>query len=797
MYGVSKYQGQTIEFPDHDIDPKIKKRAEWNRKFSEAIYSVYLRDKAGIRYSKRAEMQLLRLYAEGNQPVEKYMDTLFPIDPKSNTRKGYMNLSWDILSIAPKIRSIVVGMMEKIDHEIVCNAIDPKSEKEKDSIKWKMWAEKELESVFGEYGYDNDMNEIRKLIPSLPETMQELEMFMDMGATKLKQEIAMENALDYSLYMSRWKQIKKKLYEDFFDLGIAAVRDYTDPATQRVKCRYVDPINLIIKYSRSHTFEDPLFAAEIRHVTISSLRQEMAKEIASGEITEDDIKKIAAQFCGYQSNPNSYQFEYYSQENGNGGYRYDEFLICLLDAEYLSYDVMKYENRINSRGDNFVHKKDYSYNKKKTSKRQPGMSQMSTVYKCKWIPGSNYVFDYGHQNDIPRKSKNEASLSYHVYKISNKSSMSTIVPNIDNMQNTWLKLQNALAMAAPSGLAIEFGSLDNISMGGKKLNPLDVLAIRRQTGDLLFKSQGHHPSIQGNPNSSKPIFPIEGGVGAQLDEFMKVWDWNAKIIRDTTGINEAIDATMPNPETPVATSEIAVSAANNALNYFYSGYEFLKEETVKSMALRWQIVARYGDIKAHFPALGKTTMNTLRLTSAISFSEYAIKIEMKPTEEQRQRIMNMAMQSTIARKQGGVGISTSDYMFIDRMLESGGNIKYVQMYLAWREEQESIKMEEQKAASSQQQSESLLALEDKKHANALELIGAQTQKDSEIDNVKSLNRSKESDNRYKNESELKTLIGEQEYSKLVEQAKVDKDKILTQGVVNLTGNGGENNEKKK
>ena len=159
--------------------------------------------------------------------------------------------------------------------------------------------------------------------------------------------------------------------------------------------------------------------------------------------------------------------------------------------------------------------------------------------------------------------------------------------------------------------------------------------------------------------------------------------------------------------------------------------------------------------------------------------------------------MNMAMQSTIARKQGGVGISTSDYMFIDRMLESGGNIKYVQMYLAWREEQESIKMEEQKAASSQQQSDSLLALEDKKHANALELIGAQTQKDSEIDNVKSLNRSKESDNRYKNESELKTLIGEQEYSKLVEQAKVDKDKILTQGVVNLTGNGGENNEKKK
>jgi len=136
-------------------------------------------------------------------------------------------------------------------------------------------------------------------------------------------------------------------------------------------------------------------------------------------------------------------------------------------------------------------------------------------------------------------------------------------------------------------------------------------------------------------------------------------------------------------------------------------------------------------------------------------------------------------------------------MFIDRMLEAGGNIKYIQMYLAWREEQESIKMSEEKSASAQQQSESLLALEDKKHANALELIQAQTQKDSEIDTVKSQNRSNESDNRYKNESELKALIGEQDYNKLVEQAKVDKDKILTQGAVNLTGNGGGNNEKKK
>jgi hypothetical protein len=149
-FAVSTYQGQSIEFPKHDIDPAHKGK-DWHRQYCEAIYSVYLRDRAGIKYSKRAEMDMLRLYAEGNQPVEKYMDRLFPIDPKTNTRKGYMNVSWDIISVIPKFRSIVTGMFEKIDHDIMCNAIDPNSQNEKEQMKWSAWAEKQLEGVFGKY----------------------------------------------------------------------------------------------------------------------------------------------------------------------------------------------------------------------------------------------------------------------------------------------------------------------------------------------------------------------------------------------------------------------------------------------------------------------------------------------------------------------------------------------------------------------------------------------------------------------------------------------------------------------
>ncbi len=794
MHSVSTYQSKSIEFPKHDVDPKLKKQAAWNKEFLEAIYSIYLRDQAGIRYSARTEMDLLRLYAEGNQPVTKYQDRLCPKDAKTGKRKGWMNISWDILSVAPKVRAIVVGMMEKIDHDIICSAIDPNSEKEKDSLKWSMWAEKQLESVLGP---QKDINALKEVMPVIPNSLKELEMFMQMGANKLKQEIAMESALDWSFYLSRWKTIKKKIYEDFFDLGVAATKDYVDHTTQRVMSRYVDPINLIVKYSRDHAFNDVSYAGEVRHVTIAQLRKEMAKEIASGEVTEETFAKIATNYCGYKGNPTGYEFDQYSQTNGNGGYTYDEFKVCILDAEYKSYDVRKYETKTTSTGEKFTYNKPYKYKKKNNPKRKPGKSEMPTIYKGSWVVGTEIVFDYGLQYDIPRQSKNEARMSYHIYKISNKSMLASIIPQLDNMQITWLKMQNALAMAAPGGLAIEFGSLSNISMGGKKLSPLDVLAIRRQTGDLLYKSTSPHPSPNPSPNAGKPVFDIQGGVGSQLTEFVGVLDHNANMIRSITGINEAVDSSMPNPEIAVGNTEVAIAAANNVLNYFYSGYEFLKEESAKNMALRWQIVSRYKEMTGHYPALGKNTMNVIRITKDLSYAEYGLKIEMRPTEAQRARVLQAANMSLQARKQGGIGISMSDYVFIENTIEGGGNLKYVQMYLAWREEQEYDKAEQSKQAAIEQQGQQIMAQQQASREADMEMVGAEAQGDIAVETAKSELRQGESDNKYKNDAILEGVKSNKEMQKNVQQGQIDQEKQLTQGLVQIGTQNQNNNQQKR
>lgn len=795
-FAVSTYQGQSIEFPKHDIDPANKGK-DWHKQYCAAIYSVYLRDRAGIKYSKRAEMDMLRLYAEGNQPVEKYMDRLFPIDPKTNTRKGYMNVSWDILSVIPKFRAIVIGMFEKIDHDIVCSAIDPNSQAEKDQMKWSMWAEKQLEGVFGKYdellensGFQ-DMSKAKDMMPSIPKTLEEIEMFMELGAMKIKQEIAMEKAIDWSFYLSSWKDIKRQVFQDFFDIGVGAVKDYVDRNTQRVKSRYVDPKNLVVKYSRSHTHDNIDFVGEITHYSIAELREAMAEEIKRGEITEDDIRSIASKYCGYQGNPYAYEFEYYSHESGNGGYRYDEFKVCVLDCEWFSYDVKKYEKKRRADGEEYVYNKPYTYNKPENENRKKGVSFFKTVHRAKWIPGSDYTFDYGYQYDIPRPNKSDAKLSYHIFKVSNKSMLSSIIPIEDNIQLTWLKLQNALAMAAPAGLAFEFGTLNNMSLGGKKMQPLDILSIRRQTGDLLFKASTHH-SQQGSGFSSKPVFPIEGGIGNQLSEFLTLFEHNINMIRQITGISQTMDGSV-NPNVPVGTTEMSVAGTNNILHNLWVGYTFLKEETAKNMALRWQIVARYKNVEGHYPALGKNTFEIIKITSKLSFAEYAIKVELRAAEEAKQRLLNAALQSLTAHKQGGVGIKMSDYFFIERQVETG-NLKYAQIYLAWREQQEDDKRRAESQENSQVQGEIMERQEYVKGENQRALVEAEKDKEIAIEDAKSQFRMRESDNRFGNEGEVKRTATEAELQKTLAEIEAkrqsDEESAINQQIAREVVQGG-------
>lgn len=745
LYATDKYKNKSNQFlePGDNIDPKKKDEA-WFKAKCEFIYSQYLRDNCGIPYSRSSDFEIYRAYAQGRQPVEKYMNVLCPKDKKTGKRKMWMNISWDILSVAQKYRGVVLGRLSKVDYKAQCACNDELSDEKRDNIKFGLWVEKKHQEFLASFdqmtGAKSDPQ--NKEVPFMPETTQELDMMANVGAFKLKHEIAMEKMTSNAFAESEWEEIKRKLYEDFYDLGLAATKDFVNPDTQKVECRYVDPAHLIVRFSRSNAFEDITDVAELKIYSLATIKQ------LTG-LADDKIQNFAQVYTNYYGNPGGYYSTLYNEQ------RYDHNKVLVMDCEFESDDTRVFKNGVDKNGNQIVAEKKFDYKPSPDGAISQGIGSVDRIavkqwYRCKWIVGTDYVFDYGYQHDVPRKRKNKPCSSYHLYKVADKSMQASIIQPLDQIQFNFLKLQNDIAKAPPAGIRVEFGALSNMTLGDEKLQPLDILAIYRQTGDLIYKRTTQQGQITGTEN---PVSELVGGLGQVLDERIKIFEFNFNLIRDITGINSVVDASAPSPGALNGTSEIAASATDNVLQGMLHGYKNIKLNTARNMARRIQIIARFGDITRYYNSLGAANMEIIRIGAGDDLSDYGIFFEGAITDEQRQFIRQAALASLNAAKTGSIGITMRDYMFIERMLEAD-QIKYAEFFLAGREAQEYQKQQALQRENMQMNAQNAQAAEEQK-ANAAQLlvqtqaqidankIHLQTEKDKELEEVKHGNKMRE------------------------------------------------------
>ena len=705
---TTSYQRGTYPFPKDDIPPSQKNK-EWGKQWCEAMYAAYLTDRTGIPFSQISEFYDLRRYGSGTQDISKYQNILLDESDESEELEGYMNLNWDIFSVMPKFKHIVRGIFEDQEFDIVATAVDPKSNETRELTKLRKWFKARYKPLI------DNINEMQGFKPRpewLPDTIDELEMYSMAGGFKLSKENEIEEALNYTFYISDWSETRRKLFDDFMDINCAATKDYTDQYTRKVKTRYVDPLNLIIQYSRHWDHRNSEYAGEVIKETISNIRK-------NTDLSEDQLRNLAQFYNGRNSNRNISSWTEEDLLTPTGDFIYDNFQIDVMDAEWFSINKKYRTTRETKRGDKLSYDSEYGkvYD---SDKKKTKITQYKTVYRCKWIIGTDFTYDFGLQYDVPRPGKKEVELSYKFYKLPGRSIVSLSVPNLDQIQLTWLKLQNALAMSSNKGIAVEYTSLMNMKLGGDKLEPLEILSIRRDTGDLIYKLTTH----QGRPNvpgGMRPIQELEGGIGAQLNEFMSLFQMNLEFIRDLTGINRIADASSPDPNQSVKGSQLAMVSTTNALKPIYAGYIRLKEQVARSCAIRVQMLVKY-DKKAYegyIPVVGGAGVKILSIGADIIDADYEIKIQAKPTQERKQTILQAAIQSMQPDRDGYVGIEQQDFMMIERLLESG-NEKLAEMMLNFRSQknkqrQVQLQRENMKLdAENQQKSKMVSAEEDRK-----------------------------------------------------------------------------------
>ena len=275
---------------------------------------VYFRDRK-MRYNRN------RSYAEGNQDVGKYKDLL---DVQGDS--SYLNIDWSPVSVVPKFVDVIVNGMVNQEYDIKAKTIDPVAANErmekKKQLYGNMLTKDFLQNLEDETGLPLAPKEF------VAESSEEVEMFMALNY-KQNVEIALEKAIEYTLDINDYDEVKRYMIRDLVVLGLCAAKTEISK-TEGVKIRHVDPVNLITSFSSKPDFKNIRHAGEVYSITIADLKMQ-----AGDEFSEEDYIKIAREYAGKNNNPANYGTQAY-YENGNETYDYDKFSVNILDAEFIT-----------------------------------------------------------------------------------------------------------------------------------------------------------------------------------------------------------------------------------------------------------------------------------------------------------------------------------------------------------------------------------------------------------------------------------------------------------------------------
>ena len=108
-----------VNFPSQAVSDSEKLSQEYGMKVARAIKHEWFSSKTNKFTGNLNSFHKLRLYARGEQPIQKYKNEL-----SINGDLSYLNLDWKPVPIIPKFVDIVVNGMAQRSYEVSCFSQD-------------------------------------------------------------------------------------------------------------------------------------------------------------------------------------------------------------------------------------------------------------------------------------------------------------------------------------------------------------------------------------------------------------------------------------------------------------------------------------------------------------------------------------------------------------------------------------------------------------------------------------------------------------------------------------------------
>jgi hypothetical protein len=619
-----------IQFPSQLATDAEKASLEFGLRVGQAIqYEWFRRDSGSARYYNQwKDFNRLRLYARGEQPIQKYKNEL-AIDGDLS----YLNIDWTPVPIIPKFVDIVVNGMSDRLFTIKAYAQDALSaerrNKYQELIEGEMAAKEVLLEVQDKFGVDPFMVDPE----DLPNDDEQLSLFMQLNY-KPAVELAEEEAINTILLENHYDDTKRRFDYDLTTIGIAVGKHEFLPG-EGVKINYVDPANVIYSYTEDPYFRDCFYWGEVKTVPMSELIK------INPKLTKEELEEIAK--------TNQSWGEYYSVSRFYSDDVFSRDTCTLLYFNYKTTKTYVYKKKILEGNATRVIEKDESFNPPAEMMEEGRFERIEKTidvwYEGVMVAGTQIVLKWQLMENMVRpKSASQMAMPNYVavaprmYKGTIESLTRRMIPFADLIQITHLKLQQVISRMVPDGVFIDADGLNEVDLGnGNAYNPEDALRLYFQTGSVVGRSYTGDGDFN---NARVPVQPLTGTTGqSKMAALINNYNHYLEMLRGVTGLNEARDGSDPDPRALVGVQKLAALNSNTATRHILDASLFMTKTFAEALSVRVSDILEYADFAEEFAMqIGKYNVSILRDIKDLYLHDFGIFIELSPDEEQRERL---------------------------------------------------------------------------------------------------------------------------------------------------------------
>ena len=314
--------------------------------------------------------------------------------------------------------------------------------------------------------------------------------------------------------------------------------------------------------------------------------------------------------------------------------------------------------------------------KKKNGVTQVDSKDVVNTYQGWHITNTDYIYDYEMKPNMTREvidGSYSTDTDFDIVEyapqmqdMETKGMVERMMPHVEQMIITGLKIQHLIAKSRPDGIAVDVSAIQGISQGiGGKFVTMDMMnKVYDQVGNYYYNSMradGSPTIMQG----TKPIERLDNGVSRGLVDLIGYQNHCLTQIYQITGLNPAVDGTMPSKGTLVGTIQAQEMSYNSAVKHLFDGYVDIMQRTYKRMSLLIQNQMMMGKkVRAYKKGIGTSRTMVIEATKKIKMSQLGIEVQFKPTAGDKETVKNYILKA-VDRDQ----ISAGDAMRAEEMLD--------------------------------------------------------------------------------------------------------------------------------